>query len=139
MSAVNSGDERRTAVATAQQQITSGKSLAQLGLSKLPEGGYAMFNKKTQKIHFFRVSYGNPRGKWAGYTFLVELHGDNEERIRDAGKRNVILNAICRDPMGCMATYGRELGKCGQCGRTLTSEWRLKGIGPECFKNYGQG
>jgi hypothetical protein len=28
--------------------------------------------------------------------------------------------------------YGRELGRCCKCGRTLTSEWRKEGIGPVC-------
>lgn len=113
------------------------KSLAQLGLSQLPAGNYAMKKLSTGKIHFFRVSYGNPRGRWAGYTFLEEISGDNRIKIRDAKTRKEIIDAICYDPMGYLALYGKEIGKCGICGRTLTSEWRLRGIGPECFKNYG--
>lgn len=113
------------------------RSLAELGLSKLPAGNYAMKWLATGEIHFFRVSYGNPRGRWAGYTFVVELKSDYEVKIRDTAKRNEILNAICNDPLGYMALYGQQIGRCGICGKTLTSEWRLKGIGRDCFKNYG--
>jgi hypothetical protein len=127
--------------ATAETEIAElppGPSLAQMGLNKLPAGYYAMPNYKTRKIHFFQVSHGNPRGKWSGYVFVSELHGDNRERIRDRDQRNQILNAIARNPTQCMALYGKEIGRCGVCGRQLTSEWRLKGIGPECFKNFGK-
>lgn len=113
------------------------QSLAQLGLTQLPAACYAMRKLNTGKVHFFRVSYGNPRGKWAGYTFLEEIIGDNRIKIRDAKKRNEIINAICFDPMGYLALYGQEIGECGKCGRTLTSEWRLRGIGPVCYENYG--
>lgn len=136
MSVVNSGKERRTEVST-KADAPVRKSLAQLGMTQLPAGNYAMKWLATGQVHFFRVSYGNPRGRWAGYTFLEELSGDNRIKIRDAQKRAEIINAICCDPLGYLALYGKEIGKCGVCGRTLTSEWRLRGIGPECFKNYG--
>lgn len=120
------------------QPLPAGPTLAELGLTQLPAGTYAMPNRKTNKIHFFRVSYGSPRGKWTGYTFLVELHGGNEEKIRDKDLRTSIINAICRNPREAAALYGREKGECGLCGTTLTSEWRHYGIGPDCGKkNYG--
>lgn len=35
---------------------------------------------------------------------------------------------------GAMATYGREIGSCGACGRELTNdESRARGIGPDCL------
>lgn len=37
----------------------------------------------------------------------------------------------------CARRYGVEIGECCRCGRTLTSEWRLQGIGPVCVGKAG--
>lgn len=112
-------------------------SLSELGMDKLPPGNYAMFNKVTQKIHFFSVSYGKPGGRWDGYTFVNEYHGPNREKIYDAGKRIQILNAIARDPIGCLKKYATEKKECGLCGLELTDPTsREIGIGPVCRKKH---
>lgn len=113
-------------------------TLTELGLDKLPAGKYAMANKRTGKVHFFRVTYGREGTRWQGYAFVEELSGDNTRKIYDRNERTQVLKAIERCPLGCMAFFGLQIGECGKCGKTLTSDWRLRGIGPECFKNYGE-
>jgi Family of unknown function (DUF6011) len=101
--------------------------------TEVPAGRYAMEHGGTHKIHFFKVDRPE-HGKWKGYVFVAELIGDNTRPVREAWEKTGVLNGILRDVAGCLALYGQEVGECGHCGRTLTSEWRLKGIGPDCFK-----
>lgn len=102
---------------------------------KIRDGRYALYNANTEKWHFFRVDMP-ATGKWKGYTFLKEQHGDNYSQIRDRALREQILAAIEREGVHkCLALYGQHLGICCLCGRSLTDEIsRAKGIGPECIK-----
>lgn len=48
-----------------------------------------------------------------------------------------ILARIAEDVQGASAAYGREIGCCGVCGRTLTDETsRAVGIGPVCATRF---
>lgn len=48
-----------------------------------------------------------------------------------------ILARIAEDVQGASAAYGREIGCCGVCGRTLTDETsRAEGIGPVCKTRF---
>jgi Family of unknown function (DUF6011) len=52
------------------------------------------------------------------------------------GKEAVVLGLIA-DPKSAAEVYGRETGTCCICNATLTSEWRLRGIGPVCAEKFG--
>jgi hypothetical protein len=97
----------------------------------VPEGRYAA--DIDGELRFFRVQRPT-EGKWAGYTFVDAQASDDYHPIRNRAHREQVLNAIGADPEAAGVRYGRELGACCRCGRTLTSEWRTRGIGPECVK-----
>ncbi|MFL0579557.1 DUF6011 domain-containing protein [Dietzia sp. 179-F 9C3 NHS] len=83
------------------------------------------------KLRFFRVDTPDA-GRWSGYTFVTELAGDSHYAIKNPRARADVLAAIASDP-AALARYGREIGVCGACGRTLTDETsRTVGLGPIC-------
>jgi hypothetical protein len=41
------------------------------------------------------------------------------------------------DPKQASEVYGQETGTCCICNATLTSEWKLRGIGPICAEKFG--
>lgn len=102
-----------------------------------PAGHYALFNKVGHKIYFFEID--KPKtGKWAGFTFVKQMSGDNRIAIKDPEAKFYILRAIQNDPVYAATLYGHELGCCALCGRTLTDEdSRALGIGPVCVKKLG--
>jgi hypothetical protein len=58
--------------------------------------------------------------------------------VRNKIARDEILNLIAANPKEAMLRYGKELGHCGHCGRTLTDETsRSLGIGPVCRGKLG--
>lgn len=92
-------------------------------------GRYAI--ERDGVLKFYRVDRPT-EGRWAGYTFVHVYASDETYPIRDRASRTSILEQIADDP-DAMARYGRELGVCGKCGRTLTDETsRALGIGPVC-------
>lgn len=68
-------------------------------------------------------------GKVAGGKFIAsrECTPEAEQRVL----------AFIADPKAAAIAYGVETGICCVCNATLTSEWRLKGIGPVCAKKFG--
>jgi hypothetical protein len=77
-------------------------------------------------------------GKWAGYTFLNVRASDEMYPIKNTEHKKSIMAEIAKDPKEASMCYGRELGHCGICGRTLTDEdSRECGIGPICAVKYG--
>lgn len=98
-------------------------------LPVVAEGRYALETPDGAK--FYKVSRPT-EGKWAGYTFLDAQASDEFWPIKAVASKVAILTAIAADP-DALARYGRLLGVCGVCGRTLTdAESRAKGIGPVC-------
>lgn len=97
-------------------------------LPKVDDGRYAI--EEDGELHFFKVKNGS--GKWAGWIFIDIQASDDLHAIRDINRKRAILTEIAKDQEGALRRYGREIGECGRCGRTLTSEWRLEGIGPVC-------
>ena len=86
-------------------------------------------------IKFYEVRNGS--GKWEGYTFLDAVASDDRYPIKNRQNRDEILSLIAAAPLEAMKLYGREIGVCGHCGKTLTSDWRKVGIGPVCIKKFG--
>lgn len=83
------------------------------------------------KLHFFQIDKPT-EGKWAGWVFIKEQAGDETFNVR--GPRALeVVETIALDPHAALIRYGREIGVCGRCGRTLTDEdSRAAGIGPVC-------
>lgn len=91
-------------------------------------GNYAI--EFEGKLRFFQIDTPD-EGRWAGWTFVKEQASDDLWPVKGARKGEV-LNAIADDE-DALARYGRELGVCGACGRTLTDpESRELGLGPVC-------
>jgi hypothetical protein len=107
-----------------------------------PPGRYAILVDGVTK--FYKVDYPT-EGRWAGFVFVKVQASDDLHPIRNSAERTRILDEIAKDPREAMLRYGRELGACGHCGRTLTDEEsRAYGIGPICrqkvsFVAYAQG
>lgn len=104
------------------------------------EPGYYAENDANGDLIFFRVREGTDEGKWVGWQFVDRLSGDNSSRMgridpkgRYLGFNGDMLQGVRRDPVSAMRRYGREIGSCGRCGRTLTDEdSRSYGLGPTC-------
>jgi hypothetical protein len=103
---------------------------------KIPAGRYAV-ETNAGHLAFYKVDTPT-EGRWAGYTFVTQQTGDTETPIKARNMREGILAQIAVDVQGAMERYGREIGSCGHCGRTLTNEEsRERGIGPVCADKMG--
>lgn len=92
-------------------------------------GRYAI--REDGVVKFFRVTEG--KGRWAGRTFVEAQASDDHHAIRNPQRRAEILAAIAENPLEAELLYGRELGRCSRCGRTLTKESsRAYGMGDDC-------
>lgn len=119
-------DNKRTATA---------KVLASRPEVDVPAGRYALASERG--VRFYRVDRPT-QGQWAGRTFVKVQAGDVDHNIRNYNDRQAILREIAADPKEAMLRYGREIGSCGHCGRTLTNdESRAAGIGPICRGKMG--
>ena len=101
----------------------------------IPAGRYALMNVREDRWYFFKVD--NPTdGKWAGWTFLKQINGGNEDTVRGE-KREMILRHIMENPLGAAADYGKETAHCGMCNTQLTDPDSIaRGIGPVCAKKF---
>lgn len=100
----------------------------------VPPGRYAVY--RNEILGFFKVDRPT-EGRWVGHTFVSQVVSDKEYRLNRAQARYV-LNLIAEDPREAMIRYGREIGSCGHCGRTLTNATsRAAGIGPVCAGRMG--
>jgi hypothetical protein len=118
------------------KRVAAGESMPQAQVSAqpttdVPAGRYAIENDEGT-LGFFQVDRPT-EGRWAGYTFVKYQASDETYPVRDKAKRDRILSKIAQNVKEAMLTYGREIGACGHCGRTLTDEdSRNAGIGPVC-------
>lgn len=120
----------RQAAAVA-EPVSAGK----IDFASIPDGRYA-------------VEHG---GETAYYTIGTSKNGSgkrhvcilsSDERIyvgtilpngEYRGKHENLLHEVARDPEAAGLLFGRTIGKCCRCGRTLTdASSREAGIGPEC-------
>ena len=96
-------------------------------------GRYAV--EMDGQLRFFHVDRPT-EGRWAGYVFVSQQAGDDLYPVKGHARARVLL-AISVDPAAASRRYGRELGVCGVCGRTLTDpESRAAGIGPVCAGRF---
>lgn len=79
------------------------------------------------------------RRKNDGDVFIVHVvggHGETDDMSFEWSMK-AIRALKTTDLKAARMLYGRELGHCGECGRTLTNqESRAMGIGPECATKY---
>ena len=99
----------------------------------VPAGRYAV---DDGKLGFYKVDRPT-EGRWAGYVFVNQLASDTEYPVRGE-RRSLVLETIALNPGAASLRYGREIGACGVCGRTLTDATsRANGIGPICADKMG--
>lgn len=106
----------------------------------LHTGRYAV-DTEAGHVAFYRVR----ESKRTGNLYLVVMASD-EERFIPFPAADAILRKIAADPKAAAARYGKEIGSCGFCHRTLTDDHRKgpdgltsiqRGIGPDCAKDRG--
>lgn len=91
------------------------------------DGRYAV--EEDGVLRFFKVKNGNR----PGFVFLDIQASDEWHSVRNVARIRSILALIAVDAEEASLRYGRELGICGDCGRTLTDETsRARGRGPVC-------
>lgn len=106
-------------------------------LPKVPAGRYAVEWMGERGVKFYRVDRPTD-GKWKGWTFVKVQASDEFWPVKGREERREILEAIAEDPQAASVLYGRAIGACGVCGRTLTDEEsRERGIGPVCAERMG--
>jgi ssDNA-binding Zn-finger/Zn-ribbon topoisomerase 1 len=106
-------------------------------LADVEDGWYAVPNwTGSNDLTFIMV--GTNQGKFnpslKGHRYVRNVVGGGNEFPVTVGWIKQAVEAIKVDPNGAMALFGQEEGRCGKCHRNLTSEWRKRGIGPECSK-----
>jgi len=102
----------------------------------VPAGRYAVENDEG-RLMFYHVDRPSA-GKWAGFTFLSVRASDELHAIRNKETKKLIMDRIAQDPREAGLRFGREIGRCCICGRTLTDETsRANGIGPICAQGTG--
>ena len=116
---------------------------AQLDLSSLPSGRYAVPGGDSRlKLQIDNVS----KGKWEGWVFVKDAaeygqqkrYGKQAPGSRYVGDVEDALAAILADPKAAAGAYGHLVGRCGVCNRTLEDEHSVElGIGPVCAQKFG--
>jgi hypothetical protein len=93
----------------------------------VPAGHYAVSIDGVVKFFFLDTS-----------GMLYAQASDDLHPIKVAAHRAEILDLVKVDTEAASKLYGREIGRCGICNRTLTDEVsRANGIGPVCASKQG--
>src|SRR5688572_13901179 len=110
--------------------VTSGTTHEPDAFKDVPAGHYALV--RNNELCFVRVD--RPvEGKWAGKVFVSLQHGDEYTKMGRQAGFTMLGTIVDQGIKECSVRYGREIGKCGVCHRTLTNEAsRAAGIGPIC-------
>jgi Family of unknown function (DUF6011) len=103
-------------------------------LPEVPEGYYAVPSRTgNNDLDFFSVDRPS-EGRWAGYVFVKRVIGGHVDTPVRGSEARLALEAIIEfgiEEAGVL--YGREIGRCYVCNRTLTDDLsREMGIGPVC-------
>lgn len=105
-------------------------------LREIPAGRYAV-DGADGKLRFVKVDRPED-GAWAGWTFVSTQAGDEFHRLQHDQANKALTRIHEAGARDASVRYGRELGQCGVCGRTLTDEnSRAAGIGPVCVMKAG--
>lgn len=101
------------------------------GPPTVPAGRYAI---RCDDGHyaFYRVWCGS-RG---GVVVYMQI-SDDEQRCYGAQATAILCKIQAAGPLEAAKAYGREIGCCGVCNRTLTNPDSIAaGIGPVCARRY---
>jgi hypothetical protein len=107
---------------------------------ELPERGYYAvelpFGPNNEMVwRFYRVT--QKRKPYQGVKNFMRQSGDNWMGWIEPTERQMAAAIIKAAPALAMEAYGKLIGSCGCCGRSLTDpNSRALGIGPECIKTY---
>jgi hypothetical protein len=123
-------------------ELTTGK--VALDLRPLPSGKYAVLNANNDASFYDVSNIKDEKSKWNGWIFANIMSSDNKLRIgtqrpgqKYQGTHEDALVKIMQDPLSATMLYGRMIGVCGICGRTLTDPESIEqGIGPICIKQF---
>lgn len=105
----------------------------------VPDGRYAL---PAEDGHFVFYRVTSPQeGRWAGYTFVVQLIGSvgswDEKRVSRDVSRSV-LDRIAADSEEAARMFGLKARACGMCGSPLSNiQSRAAGYGETCAGNNG--
>jgi hypothetical protein len=122
--------EAEAAPADAGQGVTVRTPYAPVDRFPEVHDGYYAVDTEDGHLAFYRVSTWRDSNNRKVQVFA----SDTLHRIQGNAARDAILAKI-RDagPQAAAERFGREIGRCGRCGRTLTDETsRARGIGPDC-------
>lgn len=104
--------------------------------TEVPAGHYAVTGEDGT-TDFYRVDRPD-KGKWAGYTFVKLQLSDNYENLSFKNTRVILKKIEEAGPREAAIRYGKELGRCSICNRTLTNNDSIaRGIGPVCAAERG--
>lgn len=97
----------------------------------VPAGRYAVTGDEGHTV-FVKVDRPT-EGQYKGRTFVAIQAGDDLHKAFGVTSLGLLRKIVADGPKAASIRYGRELGECGRCGRTLTDEAsRAAGIGPVC-------
>lgn len=103
----------------------------------IPEPGYYSVSVPINGVmtpRFYRVT--QRRKPYQGQKIFARQSGDNWVSI-DPVERQFAAAIILAAPILAMEAYGKLIGSCGCCGRSLTDpESRARGIGPDCAEKF---
>lgn len=136
------------------------KMTSKMDLRGMPDGRYAwqahpdyapfFVIKRTVKRRYTRRGrfiWGKTTSSWTnippGVIELRKQSGDTKELFGEQwpddpffrGEYATEMEQIMKNPPGAAVLYGKLLGKCAYCGRSLTDALsRHRGIGPDCWE-----
>lgn len=101
----------------------------------VPAGYYAV--GEDDDLRFYQVDKPTT-GRWKGYVFIKVQASDEFHQIKSIPERARILTEIAKDARGAAIRYGKKIGRCSICNRTLTKPNSIDmGIGPICASRQG--
>jgi hypothetical protein len=104
-------------------------------VADIPEGRYAVTGEQGQTV-FVKVDRPT-EGQYKGRTFVKVQAGSEYHKIAWPVAKAILAKIEHDGPKAASIRYGKELGVCGVCGRTLTNEEsRAAGIGPKCAQGF---
>lgn len=93
----------------------------------VPEGRYAVDTEEGH-LAFYRVVV-HESGRVSVYVFA----SDAQHKLPEQTAQSVLRKINSAGVQQALERFGRELGICGMCGRSLTdAESRAQGMGPVC-------
>lgn len=104
----------------------------------VPAGHYAIKSLTgNNDLDFFRVDRPT-EGPWKDRTFVKQVIGGHPEfAVRGRRAIEVLEAILAAGTREAAVLYGREIGRCYVCNRTLTDDAsRAAGIGPVCSASF---